>query len=560
MQTTLPRASSPGQIAPVASHPERSKHRLPAATASAAAVTAFGNDSPFPATHVEPSKRLPPRASSSAPHPTPFPPGANGREHRRTGDPYHTLRRFALEKAEEDEEEEDASDPASDTEYPMSRPPLLQGRSHLPLLQDDRGRLSYDSPDDPNRRVLSRRSQLRSRSPDATAHLANKKYTYAAFFLGLSLVSFVVQTETAVYIQHELGWDKAYCMLYFTHGSWCLLWPAQLLILRIRKHSVPWRSFWRQHVYLLRTTGQMVASQELHPTGRAAQRSPVRYLLTRTAFVTSALTIAGGSWYLAVDLTSASDLTAIYNCSAFFAYAFSIPLLKEKPRADKIFSVLLAVVGVLVVAYGDTSPMKPGSETRRAVGRAVGNGGDGESEAKNRLVGNIVIGIGSVLYGLYEVLYKKVACPPEGTSPGRVMIFANAFGSMIGTFTLLVLWFPLPILHYMGWETFELPRGETAWMMCISVLANATFAGSFLILISLTSPVLSSVAALLTIFLVAIVDWFLTGVPLSAAALTGGFIIIAAFLLLSWSTYREMNEEKRKKVDDISDSYDTDDS
>ncbi|KAI9767751.1 MAG: hypothetical protein M1840_005432 [Geoglossum simile] len=441
----------------------------------------------------------------------------------------------------------------------MSPTPSLRpsdGRSHLPLLQDDRGRPSYDSPDDPNRRTLSRRSQLRSRSPDATAQLATKKkYTYAAFFLGLSLVSFVVQTETAVYVKRELGWNKAYCML-----SWCLLWPVQLLILRIRKHSVPWRSFWRQHVYLLRSTGQMVASQELHPTGRDAQRSPVRYLLTRTAIVTSALTIAGGSWYLAVDLTSASDLTAIYNCSAFFAYAFSIPLLKEKPRADKIFSVLLAVTGVLVVAYGDTSPIKPG-ERGGAVGLALG---EEEGEAKNRVVGNIVIGIGSVLYGLYEVLYKKVACPPEGTSPGRGMIFANAFGSLIGVFTLLVLWLPLPVLHYMGWETFELPHGEAAWVMLISVLANTTFSGSFLILISLTSPVLYSVAALLTIFLVAIVDWLLTGVPLSAAALTGGFIIIAAFILLSWSTFREMNEKRRKTYqnsrldDDISDSYDTD--
>lgn len=40
-----------------------------------------------------------------------------------------------------------------------------------------------------------------------------KKYSYAAFFLALSLVSFTIQTETAVYIQHELHWDKAYCML-----------------------------------------------------------------------------------------------------------------------------------------------------------------------------------------------------------------------------------------------------------------------------------------------------------------------------------------------------------
>jgi hypothetical protein len=54
------------------------------------------------------------------------------------------------------------------------------------------------------------------------------------------------------------------------------------------------------------------------------------------------------------------------------------------------------------------------------------------------------------------------------------MLFANTFGSLIGGFTLCVLWIPLPVLHYMGWEVFELPRGEQAWMMAISVLANAS--------------------------------------------------------------------------------------
>ena len=51
----------------------------------------------------------------------------------------------------------------------------------------------------------------------------------------------------------------------------------------------------------------------------------------------------------------------------------------------------------------------------------------------------------------------------------------------------------------------------------------------------------------LTIFLVAIVDWLVVGQPLSAAAIVGGLLIIAAFLLLSWSTYREMDEERRKR-------------
>ncbi|KAI9823728.1 MAG: hypothetical protein M1832_002285 [Thelocarpon impressellum] len=452
----------------------------------------------------------------------------------------------ARSKEEGGPDGESDSDP--DLDLPMSRPELLRpgdGRSQLPLLHDDeRGRPSYESPDDVERRAV-RRAQLRSRSPNSAAALdTRKKYTYAGAFLLLSLVSFTIQTETAVYIQHELGWKKAYCMLYLTHGSWSMLWPTQLLILKLRKPKVPWRVFMRQHLHQIRTTAQMVETRELHPSPRQQQRSPLPYMLRMTAFVTTALTVAGGSWYVAVDLTTASDLTAIYNCSAFFAYAFSIPLLHEKLRLDKMMSVAVAIIGVLVVAYGDTAQVKHGGKS----GGSVGGGPDADgSEATNRALGNVIIGIGSVLYGLYEVLYKRLACPPEGTSPGRGMIFANTFGGLIGTFTLLVLWIPLPILHMTGIEPFELPRGEAAWMLLISVLANATFSGSFLVLISLTSPVLSSVAALLTIFLVAIVDWFITGKALSPAAVAGGVLIIAAFLLLSWSTWREMNEEKRKK-------------
>ena len=244
-------------------------------------------------------------------------------------------------------------------------------------------------------------------------------------------------------------------------------------------------------------------------------------------------------------------MTAIYNCSAFFAYAFAIPLLGEHFRWNKIFAVGVAIIGVLVVAYGDINPSKHGSKSG---GGAGGPTAPEPEEASNRALGNLVIGVGSVLYGFYEVLYKKLACPPEGCSPGRGMIFANTFGSLIGLFTLTVLWIPIPILHYTGIETFELPTGEAAWMLLISVMANATFSGSFLVLISLTSPVLSSVAALLTIFLVAVVDQLLPpplNQPLTGAAVAGGLLIIVAFLLLSWATYREMAEERRKKEAEV---------
>lgn len=243
-----------------------------------------------------------------------------------------------------------------------------------------------------------------------------------------------------------------------------------LLALRIKNWNKPWKAFWRRHVYILRTTAQMVESKDLHLTSRHSQKSPVPFMLRMTAIVTLSLTVAGGSWYVAVNLTSASDLTAIYNCSAFFAYAFSIPLLNDKFRADKIFSVAVAIAGVMIVAYGDSGSIKKGGIPKGVVG---GGSADGDSDTQYRAIGNIIIGVGSVLYGLYEVLYKKLACPPEGTSAGRGMVFANTFASLMGCFTLFVLWIPLPILHFTGVERFRLPEGRAAWMLLISVLSNA---------------------------------------------------------------------------------------
>ncbi|KAL2364890.1 hypothetical protein RJZ56_002152 [Blastomyces dermatitidis] len=402
----------------------------------------------------------------------------------------------------ESTDESDEDETMTTNRPPSNRIGDRRSKSQVPLLRKDeeRGRrLSSPVSADGNEvtrpsYMTRRRSALRSRTPEYDPQNATRrKYYIASFFLVVSL-------------KRKLSWD----------------------------------AFWRRHVYLLRTTAQMVESRNLHLTTRDLHHSPIPYILRTTALITTALTVAGGSWYVAVNLTTASDLTAIYNCSAFFAYAFSIPLLNDKLRFDKVFSVVVAIIGVLVVAYGPSSPPPE-------------NGGDAAQDAKDassRALGNIIIGVGSILYGLYEVLYKRMACPPEGTSTGRGVTFANTFASLIGAFTLFVLWIPLPVFHILGIETFELPRGQAASLLLISVIANATFSGSFLVLISLTSPVLSSVAALLTIFLVAIVDWKLTGIPLSSASIYGGILIIIAFLLLSWSTYRELDEDRRKRSAD----------
>lgn len=112
----------------------------------------------------------------------------------------------------EDWNDQDVDDPKMPSDLRSSYHQPADGRSHQPLLATKVDAPGYDSPTRPT--IRSRRSTFHERDPEDQAHYeTRKRYTYAAIFLALSLVSFTVQTETAVYIQHNLQWNKAYCML-----------------------------------------------------------------------------------------------------------------------------------------------------------------------------------------------------------------------------------------------------------------------------------------------------------------------------------------------------------
>ncbi|ANB15790.1 hypothetical protein AWJ20_3434 [Sugiyamaella lignohabitans] len=404
----------------------------------------------------------------------------------------------------------------------------------------------------PNDNEIPRPSEDNGSFGTKAEHLAaaeRRRYIYSAVALSVSLISFVIQTETAGYIANTLEYKKPIFMMYVTHSSWMSLWLFQILFLRVRKRKVPFDIFFRKHLQnVLSTAGQISSSKALAPQHHllnsnafslSSYKQIIINLIKCCLILCIALNIAGSSWYIAVNLTTAGDLTAIYNCSAFFAYAFSVPLLHEQFRWDKAFSVILSIIGVVIVAYsGSTEDVTAASK-------------DESEPYPYRAWGNIVIGAGAVVYGLYEVLYKRIACPPSTVSAKKQAAFANVVGSGIGVCTFTLLWPILPLLHFAGIEQFEFPRGEVLWVLVASVIANATFSGSFLILMSLTSPVLSSVASLLTTFIVAIVDWLLFGTPISRGGVIGGILIILAFFLLSYASWKELQGDDDEGEDDI---------
>ena len=414
-----------------------------------------------------------------------------------------------------------------DLNHPRSQRDLTRSSSRVHLLTE----ADRDDDEEDYRPAQLRRGTNRSQATfrsfateKSAVETSRSAYIYAiGIALPISLVCFTIQTELAQYIQAQLHYEKPYFMLYITHSSWWLNGVAMFCFLKLRSWRTDSRQIAARMYRDIKGTAQVIATE----SGYANRNLSVHMLLVITLCV-ACLTVAGGTWYVAVNLTTAADLSAIYNASAFFAYAFSIPILGDRFRRDKVIAVGVSILGVFIIAYGD-------------------RGDSVDIDAGRRALGNIIISVGAVLYGLYEVLYKKYGCPPNAYDPNQSILFANAIATGLGLFTLLVMWIPIPILHFLEWERFEIPPRTAVLALIVSVASNFVYSSCLLAMISLTSPVLSSVACLLSIFVVAIVDTYVTGEPLSSAAIIGGILIALAFALLSWATYVEMQEEAHAK-------------
>ena len=192
---------------------------------------------------------------------------------------------------------------------------------------------------------------------------------------------------------------------------------------------------------------------------------------------------------------------AIWNTNAFFAYIISVKIFHLQWETRRLLAVILATLGVLVVVYGGTTS-KPSDEHSAAtlIPRPTAP-----------LIGDLLTLLASVLYALYQVMYKKYAALPsdpelasegmyeplpasgedsetvsvkdeDGAQPPPFGFHPNFLTSVIGICTMLVLWIPLPLLHYLEIETFALPtRWATASGIVAIALSGVVFNAGFMV-------------------------------------------------------------------------------
>lgn len=306
------------------------------------------------------------------------------------------------------------------------------------------------------------------------------------------LVGWVVQIEALAYVNDSLGWKKPFCTMYLSHSAFLLPWMCRLLYDISKSGFASWRGTVLRHLELLSQIastiggGHTIASTTV--SSRRNNEAPLARLVKNLAVLTCVLTISSSTWFLAFSMTTPADLTAISNCSAFFAAALSVPILNDKLDISSVIAVCMSVIGTLVIAYGDAGDFTAQTEK-----------GLTQSETVNgvvRAIGNLIALVSSVAFGLYGVLYKKWACPPKETGVQESTTFALATSAMLGGNTFLTLWALLVFLHFTGLEIFVFPTGAALIWLMVSVITGAVSMTGLLFLVSLTNPVFASVASL----------------------------------------------------------------
>ncbi|KXL51569.1 hypothetical protein M433DRAFT_59999 [Acidomyces richmondensis BFW] len=342
----------------------------------------------------------------------------------------------------------------------------------------------------------------------------------------LTVLGFTINTEATAYFEDVLGWKKPFATLYITHSSLALPWILHLAYLRLRDRHVPYRTWVRDYNNRLCSAISTIDSYANHgPTlickCGSGVRGPLDFLATTMAIVTIVLTVSGVSWFLSLSLTTPADLTAIYNCSTFFAAVFSVPILKERIGWFSIIAVALSICGTFTIAYGDTTAKH-----------------DPESKiGTSRLFGNLIACVGAVAFGLYEVVFKKWACSSQPISPQASLPLTLAASALTGIYTFATLWVGLVFLHLFQIETFVVPSPYTLLWIIIATLSGSISITLLVILVIWTDPIFGSFANVLSVFFVAIADWLVFGLTPSIATYVGGAVIIVAFGLLAWDTF-----------------------
>ncbi|WWD16448.1 hypothetical protein CI109_100874 [Kwoniella shandongensis] len=224
--------------------------------------------------------------------------------------------------------------------------------------------------------------------------------------------------------------------------------------------------------------------------------------------------------------TSVASVTILSSTSGFFTLALGRICGVESLTRTKVFAVVASFIGVLLVTHSDSS-LAPSSTEPNPLGTA--------EFPTHPIFGDILALLSAAFYAVYVILLKVRVVDEERADMQLMLGFAGLFNTIF----LIPIF---PILHYTGWETFELPPTKEAWIICL-INFCITLSSDYLYVLAMlkTTPMLVTIGLSLTIPLALVGSLF---IPSSSEAITllsilGATLVFVGFAMLGWQGYEE---------------------
>ncbi|XP_028934994.1 solute carrier family 35 member F4 isoform X1 [Ornithorhynchus anatinus] len=253
----------------------------------------------------------------------------------------------------------------------------------------------------------------------------------------------------------------------------------------------------------------------------------LKLFLKRTAPFSILWTLTSYLYLLALKKLTATDASALFCCNKAFVFLLSWIVLKDRFMGVRIVAAIMAITGIVMMAYAD--------------------GFHGDS-----IIG-VAFAVGSAsTSALYKVLFKMFLGSANFGEAAHFFSTLGFFNLIFISFTPLILYFT-KVEH---WSSLAaLPWG------CLCGMAGLWLAFNILVNVGvvLTYPILISIGTVLSVPGNAAVDLLKHEVIFSVVRLAATVIICLGFLLMllpeEWDeiTLRFINSLKEKKGDELGD-------
>lgn len=319
-------------------------------------------------------------------------------------------------------------------------------------------------------------------------NIAQKKSTPVVIFINATIIGLVAVTWclSTQFSKTALNFDKKnfnapYFMMWFNTNLMLLCFPVYVFVDKLRSR---------------RDIGEIVG-ETFRTFGRKKGFSVRNLFVYVTPFVVFWVG-ANYPYVRALLLITPSVATSISACNAAFVYILAIILLGDKINIFKIFSVVLAIGGVVVISL--------------------------DNEMRIEWLGILFAFISAFMAAVYKVSFKRII---GNASLGDVSLFMTCLGFL----NLTINWVPALILALTGVETLHFayaPWGPMIGAALLSMAFNFTINFG----IALLNPLVVSVGMLCGIPLNTVIDILFRHLEATTLFIIGTCLIILSFLLI----------------------------